>query len=285
MIKMSKIAIVTDSTSDLPKDLIKKYNINVIPLTVHFGHEEFFDDGIALTLEDFYTKLQSSEFFPKTSQPSPGNFINLYRKLLKNYDHVISIHISNNLSATMGSALLAKKDFPEGDITIIDSLAAHAPLGMMVLKAAEMNSSGASKEEIVEKVNNMIGKVKAFILPKTLENLKRGGRIGKARGLLASLLDIKPILTLTEDGYIGMFKTTRKWTNAKKTAIESIGDFISGDGELTIFISDANATEDVKEVEMEIKKIYNPAEIKKVKIGIVVGTHVGTGIGITFYEE
>jgi fatty acid-binding protein DegV len=82
-----------------------------------------------------------------------------------------------------------------------------------------------------------------------------------------------------------MFKTTRRWTKAKKKAIESIGDFISGSGDLTVFISDANASEDVEEVEKEIKAIYNPSEILKVKIGIVVGTHVGTGIGITFYEE
>jgi DegV family protein with EDD domain len=148
-----------------------------------------------------------------------------------------------------------------------------------------MKSAGSTKDEIIGKVNEMIKKVKAFILPKTLENLKKGGRIGKARGLLASLLDIKPILTLTNDGYIGIFKTTRRWGKAKKKAIDSIGDFISGNGKLTVFISDANAAEDVEEVEKEIKTRYNPNEILKVKIGIVVGTHVGTGIGITFYEE
>ncbi|MCJ7473277.1 MAG: DegV family protein, partial [Actinobacteria bacterium] len=271
---MSKIAIVTDSTSDLPKELLKKYDISVIPLTVHFGHKEFIDDGKDLTLEDFYIKLKESDVFPTTSQPSPGDFIELYKKLLKTHDSIISIHISNKLSATMGSALLAKKDFAGKDITIIDTLAAHAPLGLIVLKAAQMNSKGISKDEIVVKVNEMIKKVKAFILPKTLENLKKGGRIGKARGLLASLLDIKPILTLTPDGHIGIFKTTRRWSKAKRTAVESIGDFITGNKDLIVSLSDANATEDVEEVEAEIKALYNPKEIMKVKIGIVVGTHV-----------
>jgi DegV family protein with EDD domain len=282
---MSKIAIVTDSTSDLPKDLINKYKINVVPLTVHFGHEEFVDDGIDLTLEDFYFKLKDTAVFPTTSQPSPGDFIELYKELLKDHDSIISIHISNKLSATMNSALLAKKKLEGEDITIIDTLAAHAPLGLMVLKAARMNNKGNSKDEIISATNMMIKKVKAFILPKTLENLKRGGRIGKARGLLASLLDIKPILTLTEDGHIGMFQTTRRWNAAKKKAIESIKDFISGKGDLVVVLSDANATEDIEEVEKEIRKIYNPKEVLKIKIGIVVGTHVGTGIGITFYEE
>ena len=282
---MPKIAIVTDSTSDLPEELIKKYDISVIPLTVHFGHKEFIDDGKDLTLEDFYIRLKESDVFPTTSQPSPGDFIELYKKLLKTHDSIISIHISNKLSATMGSAILAKKDFPGKDITIIDTLAAHAPLGLIVLKAAQMNSEDISKNEIVAKVNQMINKVKAFILPKTLDNLKRGGRIGKARGLLASLLDIKPILTLTPDGHIGIFKTTRRWSKAKRIAVESIGDFITGNKDLIVSLSDANATADVEEVEAEIRSLYNPKEIMKVKIGIVVGTHVGTGIGITFYEE
>lgn len=282
---MPKIAIVTDSTSDLPEELLKKYDISVMPLTVHFGHKEFIDNGKDLTLEDFYIKLKVSDVFPTTSQPSPGDFIELYKKLLKTHDSIISIHISNKLSATMGSAILAKKDFPGKDITIIDTLAAHAPLGLIVLKAAQMNSKDISKDEIVTKVNQMINKVKAFILPKTLENLKRGGRIGKARGLLASLLDIKPILTLTPDGHIGIFKTTRRWSEAKRIAVESIGDFITGNKDLIVSLSDANATADVEEVEAEIRVLYNPKEIMKVKIGIVVGTHVGTGIGITFYEE
>lgn len=282
---MNKIAIVTDSTSDIPKGLRKKYKINVIPLTVHFGQEEFVDNGIDLTLEEFYEKLKTSPHFPTTSQPSPGSFIELYKGLLKKHDSIISIHISDKLSATMGSALLAQKDMKGEDITIIDSKAAHAPLGLIVLKAAMMNKKGSSKQAIIDEVNRMINKVKAFILPKTLENLARGGRIGKARSLVASLLDIKPILTLTEDGHIGIYKTTRRWNKAKSTAIESIGEFITGKGGLVVSISDANASEDVAQVEKEIQDIYSPKDIMKVKIGVVVGTHVGTGIGITFYEE
>ncbi len=282
---MPKIAIVTDSTSDLPEELVEKYNINIIPLTVHFGQEEYIDDKKSLSLEEFYSKMRESDVFPTTSQPSPGDFIRLYKKLLVNYDSIISIHISNKLSATMNSALLAKKDLRQEDITIIDSLAAHAPLGLIVLKAARLNAEGKTKEDIIGEVHKMIKKVKAFILPKTLENLKRGGRIGKAKGLLASILDIKPILTLTDDGHIGIFKTTRKWGNAKKLALKSIGDFISGKGDLVVVLSDANAKKDVDEAEAEIKKNYNPKNIIKLKIGIVVGTHVGTGIGITFYEE
>ena len=282
---MADIAIVTDSTSDIPEVLRKRYNISVIPLTIHFGQEEYEDGGSALTMEEFYQKIKDSPHFPTTSQPSPGSFIQLYRKLLKDHKSIISIHISDKLSGTMGSALLAAEDMKGEDLTVINSKAAHAPLGLIVLRAARMNIGGSSKQEIIEETERMIKKVKAFILPRTLENLVRGGRIGKARSLLASMLDIKPILTLTEDGHIGMFKTVRSWNKAKAAAIDSIGDLITGKGRLTVSISDANAAEDVEEVEKEIKKLYSPEEIMKVKIGPVVGTHVGTGIGITFYEE
>jgi len=282
---MADIAIVTDSTSDIPEVLRKRYNISVIPLTIHFGQEEYEDGGSALTMEEFYQKIKDSPHFPTTSQPSPGSFIQLYRKLLKDHKSIISIHISDKLSGTMGSALLAAQDMKGEDLTVINSKAAHAPLGLIVLRAARMNIGGSSKQEIIEETERMIKKVKAFILPRTLENLVRGGRIGKARSLLASMLDIKPILTLTEDGHIGMFKTVRSWNKAKAAAIGSIGDLITGKGSLIVSISDANAAEDVEEVEEEIKKQYSPEEIMKVKIGPVVGTHVGTGIGITFYEE
>ena len=282
---MADIAIVTDSTSDIPEVLRKRYNISVIPLTIHFGQEEYEDGGSALTMEEFYQKIKDSPHFPTTSQPSPGSFIQLYRKLLKDHKSIISIHISDKLSGTMGSALLAAEDMKGEDLTVINSKAAHAPLGLIVLRAARMNIGGSSKQEIIEETERMIKKVKAFILPRTLDNLVRGGRIGKARSLLASMLDIKPILTLTEDGHIGMFKTVRSWNKAKAAAIGSIGDLITGKGSLIVSISDANAAEDVEEVEEEIKKQYSPEEIMKVKIGPVVGTHVGTGIGITFYEE
>jgi len=282
---MPEIAIVTDSTSDIPEDLRKKYDISIIPLTVHFGHEEYVDNGRDLTLEEFYERLRTSPHFPTTSQPSPGSFIKLYKSLLEGHKSVISIHISDKLSATMGSALVALKDLRGQDITVIDSRAAHAPLGLIVLKAARMNSQGSTKEEIIKEVDNMIKKVKAFILPRTLENLARGGRIGKAKNLVASLLDIKPILTLTGDGHIGMFKTTRSWKKAKNTAVASIADYITGKGKLIVSLSDANAGEDVAEVEQEIQRLYAPQDIMRVKIGVVVGTHVGTGIGITFYEE
>jgi len=282
---LSSIAIVTDSTSDIPEDLVKKFNIHVIPLTVHFGQQQYLDDKKSLTLDQFYKKLKESDVFPTTSQPSPGDFINLYKKLLKSHDSMISIHISSKLSATMNSALLAKKSLSQEDITIIDSLAAHAPLGLMVLKAAQLNSQGAAKEEILKEVGKMIKSVKAFILPKTLENLKRGGRIGKAKSLLASLLDIKPILTLTEAGYIGIFKTTRHWENAKRLAVKSMGEHIKGKGTLVVVLSDANAKKDVDELQAEIKKMYHPQKIDRQKIGVVVGTHVGTGVGITFYEQ
>jgi DegV family protein with EDD domain len=282
---ISRIAIVTDSTSDLPKELIRKHNITVVPLTVNFEGESFVDDGVSLTIDEFYEKLKASAHLPKTSQPSPGMFQIKYADLLKTHDTIISIHISAKLSATLNSANLAAKEFPGRDIQVIDSCAAHAPLGMIVLKAAALNDGKNTKEEILEAVDDIKKKVKAFILPKNLENLSKGGRIGKARVFLATVLDIKPILTLDPFGEIVMFKTTRGWEHAKSEAVQAMQSMVDADKKVQVIISDANASDDVDDMELRIREKFKNVEITKIKIGITVGTHVGTGIGLTFYQE
>lgn len=281
----SRIAIVTDSTSDIPKDLINKYNISLVPLTVNFEDKSYIDDGFSLTIDEFYVKLRQSDKLPKSSQPSPGDFIKVYSNLFKNHDTIISIHISAKLSATINSAMIAAKDFPEKDINIIDSCAAHAPLGMIVLKAASLNEQGASKDEILKTIDNTKKKVKAFILPKNLENLIKGGRIGKAKNLLASIFDIKPILTLNPYGEIVLFKSARGWEHAKSELIEIMKGMVDTNKTIQVVISDANAIDDVKDMEILIRKNFKNVELSKINIGITVGTHVGTGIGLTFYQE
>ena len=279
------IAIVTDSTSDIPKEIVKKYSITVVPLTVNFDDESYIDDGVSLPIDEFYKKLKGSVHLPKSSQPSPGDFINVYSNLLKTYESIISIHISAKLSATLNSAILAAKEFAGKDIQIIDSCAAHAPLGMIVSKAAELNASGAPKEEILDFIDNMKKKIKAFILPKNLENLSKGGRIGKARSLIASIFDIKPILTLNQHGEIVMYKVTRGWEHAKGEVIKTMQSMINEDKKIEVIISDANSSEDVEDMEIRIRQIFKDIELSKIKIGITVGTHVGTGIGLTFFQD
>lgn len=282
---MSRIAIVTDSTSDIPKNMVKELDIKVIPLTVIFEEESFLDDGKEITISEFYKKIRSSEKLPTTTVPSPKYFLEAYTDILKESESIISIHISKKMSGTVNSAEMAKKEMPGKDIEIIDSEYVHLPLGFLVLKAAQLAQEGKSKEEILKGIYDLKPKVKVLFVPSTLEYLKKGGRIGKAKGLIASLLDIKPILTV-HDGEVSQFKTARRWNQAKTELIESMKTIIKNPQNLVVAIGDSDAKEDAEEMYERIKETFNPKRILRVDIGTVVGTHMGPGgIGISFYEE
>ncbi len=282
---MSKVAIITDSTSDIPEELAKELDIKIIPLSVIFGEESFLDDGKDITIKEFYKKIRSSEKLPTTTQPTPKNFIELYSDILKTSDSVISIHISKKMSGTINSAEMAKKEMTGSDIEIIDSECVHMPLGFLALKAAQLANEGKSKEEIIKEVHDLKLKIKVLIVPSTLEYLKKGGRIGKAKGLIASLLEIKPILTI-HDGEISQFKTARRWNQAKTELINSMKTMVKNPENLIVSIGDSDAKDDAAEMYEKIKEAFNPKKIYRVDIGIVVGSHLGPGgLGITFYED
>lgn len=282
---MSKTAIITDSTSDIPKDIIKDLNITVVPLIVIFEKESFLDDGKDITIGDFYKKIRSVKKLPTTTQPTPKDFIKVYSDILKEYDSIISIHISKKMSGTINSAELAKKELPGKDIEIIDTGYVHLPLGFIAMKAGQLAKEGKSKQEILKSIYDLQSKIKVLVIPSTLEYLKKGGRIGKAKGLIASILEIKPILTI-HDGEISQFKTTRRWNQAKSELIQSMKNMVKNPQSLIVSIGDSDAKEDAAEMEERIKAEFHPKKIYRVDIGIIVGTHLGPGgIGITFYEE
>lgn len=282
---MSKIAIVTDSTSDLPKDMVKKYGIKVVPLTVIFEERSFLDDGKDITIDEFYKKIRSAKKLPTTTQPTPKDFVEAYLDVLKENDSIISIHISKKMSGTINSTEMAKKELPGKEIEIVDSGYVHLPLGFLVLEAAQLAQEGKSKEEILESVEELKSKMKVLFVPSTLEYLKKGGRIGKAQGLIASLLEIKPILTI-HDGEVSKFKTTRRWSMAKTELINSMKAIIKNPENLIVSVGDSDAKDDAAEMYDRIKDTFNPKEILRVDIGTVVGTHMGPGgIGIAFYEK
>ncbi|MBN1298591.1 MAG: DegV family protein [Actinobacteria bacterium] len=281
---MSKIAIVTDSTSDIPKDLIQKYNIKVVPLYVNFENENYSDNGIDITYQQFYEKLSEAKVLPKSAQPSPADFIKAYSEVLENNDSVISIHISKKMSGTIDSAEIAKKELGS-DITIIDSELVHIPLGIVVLKAAEMAQNGSSKEEIINTVNEFRKKITVLFIPKTLKYLIMGGRIGRAKGLIASILEINPILTLNM-GEVSQYKTTRRWNQAKNELIDSIKGMIKDNSRLIAYVTDSNADEEGDAMMERVKKEINPKEVYRSYIGSIVGIHLGPGaVAVTFYEE
>lgn len=281
---MTKIAIVTDSTADIPADLLKKLDISIVPLTVLFDKESYKADGIDLPIKDFYIKLKNSKVLPKTIQPSPGDFIKTYKNLFEKYDEIISIHISKKMSGTVDSAIIAKKEFKNKKIEIIDSELVHMPLGFLVIEAANMAKKGYDSQSIIERIRLIKPQMKSLFVPKTLEYLQKGGRIGRAKSLIASLLEIKPILTINL-GEVSPYKNTRRWSQAKEEIINSMKIMLPEPENLVVSVGDLDLREDGEEMAQKIKNQLNPSEIIRVDFGVIVGAHLGPAIGITFYDR
>jgi len=268
---MPKIAIVTDSTCDMPSDLVKEKNITVVPLNVHFGEETFLD-GIDLNSAEFFDKLSSSDIHPQTSQPSVGRFVETYKKLLKNHDAIISIHISGKLSATYTSAIQAQKELDNKNIKVFDSMNGSLGLGSLVYKISQMNQNGEKLENIISSIERDIPNTMFFGLVPTLEYLAKGGRIGKAREFIGSLLKIKPLLSAVD----GEIKPVGKARTLIK-GMDLIVDEIKKHKIETLFIVHANHIERANLLLEKTKEIVDPKNIIIAEFGPVVGTHLGPG--------
>lgn len=282
---MARVAIVTDSTADFPAEYIVKYNITVVPLSVIFDQTAYVDNGVDISIDEFYEKLKVSKKLPTTTQPTPADFSLVYEKLLKDHESIISVHISKKMSGTHDSAEAAKKELgPTCDITVIDSEVTTIALGLIILKAARLASEDKTKDEVLAAINDLKSKINTLFIPRTLEYLQKGGRIGRAKGLIASLLEIKPVLTL-HLGEVSQYKTTRRWSQAKNELASSMQNMLKGTGKLTVALADADLKEEGDEVYSKIIELFVPAFAIRTTIGCIVGTHLGPGLAIAFYEE
>jgi DegV family protein with EDD domain len=192
------VKIVTDSTSDIPVKVAHELGITVVPLTVFFGHESFLD-RVDITTSEFYRRLTQENIYPTTTQPAPGVFAEVYKKLLEETDEILTIVISSRLSGTYRSALNAVSMLEnQSRIEVIDSLLTSLSLGLIVILAAQMAKKGATLNEISATVKAKLPHTNTIMAFDTLKYLAKGGRVGKAQGLLGSLLAVKPVLTLKE---------------------------------------------------------------------------------------
>lgn len=277
---MSKIALVTDSTCDLPESVVKDKNITVIPLNVHFGEETFLD-GIDLQSNEFFEKLSTSEIHPQTSQPSVGRFVETYNDLLKKHDSILSLHISSKLSATYNSALQAQKEIGNENIKVIDSMNGTLGLGAIVHHIADLNQKGESFENLVKEAEKIIPNAIFMGLVPTLEYLAKGGRIGKARAFMGSLLKIKPILSAV-DGEIQSVGKARTLIKG----MDFIVDEMKNRKISKLFIVHANHEERANLLKEKTKDLIDPKDIIIAEFGPVVGTHLGPGaFGVGFISS
>ena len=281
---MSKVAIVTDSTSNIPDENLENLPIIQVPLQLNWG-ENTYRDGIDLSAEEFYTRLQTASVMPSTSQPTPSIFESIYRDLLqKGYD-IVSIHISSRLSGTLDSAIQAKNRIASGRIAVMDSLTASMAQGFIVLTAARAAASGATFDECRKLASEAVKKTGILFVVKTLEFLRRGGRIGGAAALLGTALNLKPILTV-RDGQVEAQEKIRTMNKALDRCLDILLDRVKGKFPLHLALLHANAPEEAQNLFTMVKeKLGNNAmtEILFNQVSPVIGTHTGPGtVGIAY---
>lgn len=279
-----KVAVMTDSTAYIPKDLREKHDIHIVPLSVVFENASYRED-IDITTEQFYEKIRNSESLPTTSQPSAGSFIEVYEKLAaKNYDAVITVHLSSKISGTFQAAQSAGEMVEGIKVYAFDSELSALPQGFFAIEAAEMAKDRKSPEEIMEKLHQMKEKVRAYFMVEDLTNLQRGGRLSVAQALIGGLLKIKPILHFV-DGEIMPYEKIR----TRKKAIGRIMDMLEEDAaqgsiEKVVFIH-ANNESAALQLEKEFNEKYPDIETVISYFGPVIGTHLGEGsIGVSWYN-
>jgi DegV family protein with EDD domain len=280
---MSKIRIVTDSTADIPESVRQELGIEMIPLKVHFGSETYLD-AITIQSEQFYTKLSQATALPTTSQPSPVDFLDAYKKLIDpdSSSVIISIHLSSALSGTYQSAVLAKSLLEgKADIAIIDSKSASYGLGMLVVAAAKAAQEGKSKDECIKIVQSLREQTKLYFMVDTLEFLQKGGRIGKAAALLGSLLNIKPILSIDESGAVMPVDKARGQKKAMAAIIDRLEQDFAGK-EINVAVAHSEAQQTAEQLSSLVKERFKVKDLSFTSIGPVIGTHVGPGAAALF---
>jgi DegV family protein with EDD domain len=281
---MASIAIVTDSTAYLLPEFIAYHNIQVIPLKIHWG-EETFRDGIDITPNDFYNRLEKTEVIPTTSQPSPKAFSKVFEELAPQCDGIIVPLISSGISGTVDSARYAAAQFSAVPVEIVDSHSTAAGLAIIVIAAAKAVEAGKSLAEVYTITEEITRKTQLFFMVDTLEYLHRGGRIGGASRFLGSVLNIKPILYLDEYGQIEALERVR----TKKKAMERLVQLAAekADGKpANVGIIHANSHDLAVDLQHQIVNYINCLQLEIYELSPVIGTHVGPGtIGVALYPE
>jgi DegV family protein with EDD domain len=269
---MKPIAIVTDSTSDLPALLATQLHIHVVPCNVHFG-QEVYRERVDLTTDQFYEKLATAKELPKTSQPSVGVFTELYQTLAKNHDGIISIHLAAKLSGTYQSAALAAKEVTGIPIATIDSGTTSMSLGWLAVIAARVSQTKQDFESIVATVNAAVPRTRLLALLENLDNVVKGGRVGKAAALVSGILSIKPILEI-KNGDVNPVERIRTWQKAKARLVELTKAFGTLD---ELAVMHAHAPDDALVLAEQLSAFYPRDRIVITEAGAVLGTHAGRG--------
>jgi len=274
------VRIVTDSSSDLPDKLAEKFEISIVPLNVHFG-EEVLKDGVDIWSEEFYHRLRNEQWPPNTSQPSPGEFLRVYREIARPGDTIISLHISTEMSGTAGAARIAAGMLGEEyRVEAVDTRLVSMALGLISLRAAKMARDGSSVAAILEAVSRLEKEIAVYFTVNSLEHLCRTGRIGKATAFLGSLLNIKPLLGIAGGLIIPVEKIRGNFQKVAQAMVANIYEKY-GNRPLEISIVHTELPDHFNILRKTAEETLNIAAFYPGVIGPIVGSHAGPNtIGI-----
>jgi DegV family protein with EDD domain len=269
------VQVVTDGTADLPAETARTLGIDVVPLYVHFGDEQL-RGGVDISNEQFYERMKSSKELPRTSQPAPADFVSVYEAAVER-GPVLSLHVTAKLSGTYNSALLARQEVlqrnPEAQIAIVDTQQISMVLGLLVTRAVERAKAGDSLGEIVDWVQTLIPRTRTIFVLDTLENLEKGGRLGRGQAFLGGLLKVKPLLEIRE-GEVH----PRERARSRKKALERLVQLALAEGpaELSV-VAGSTDLEAARDVAAQLCDGFGHADVPVFNIGPVIGTYAGPG--------
>ena len=285
---MRKVMIVTDSTANIPTELLDGNPIVSVPLQVIWGHE-IYRDGIDIQVSEFYTRLSTEKVMPSTSQVTPEEFKKMYARLIDEGYDILSMHISSKLSGTLDSAIQAKREFPQERIELVDTLSTSMAMGFQVLSAARMASMGSTLAECKAVAEKASLKTGVYFVLSTLEFLHRGGRIGGAQAFLGTMLNMKPILEL-RDGRIEAIERVRTISKATDRLLDLVEARIKNEqGPIRLCAIHANAENEGMELLARAIARFPSSVVTDAALSTVspvLGTHAGPGaLGLAFMHS
>ncbi|MCM3192785.1 DegV family protein [Priestia megaterium] len=280
---MAKIKVVTDSTIDLTLEEAKKYGIEMIPLCINIDNETYLD-RVELTPTDFIEKMKNSKELPKSSQPAIGSFVEVYERLVSEGYDVISIHMTGGMSGTVRAAESAAQ-MVEGNITVVDSMYITKALSFQVFEAVKMIEDGHAVEEIITRLEEVRQNTNLFVVVDTLENLVKGGRIGRGKGLIGSLLNIKPIASLADGVYTPVAKV-RSHSQIVKFLTKQFEEHTEGKSIKGVGLVHADGFGLASKLKESIVKARGYTQFSIEDTTPIISTHTGIGaIGFMYFAE
>ncbi|MFQ6614256.1 MAG: DegV family protein, partial [Fidelibacterota bacterium] len=275
--KQAAIALVVDSTSDLPEELIDRYNIHVIPVRLNFGDQHYVD-GVTLSIDEFWKELRTNPHHPQTSQPSPGDFRRQYQFLSTHYDSAISIHLPQILSGTYQSAQVAGQSLPHFPIGLFDGNSLSLGIGLIILRTAEAIEAGKTFDEVIQIVREAIDSTSIYFLLDTLEFVVRGGRLPRSKQRIADLLHINPILTVSPEGALVPAGKLLGRRNRVERLFRFLNKHIPRGKPYRVGIIHADCPEDAEALRALFRRALSDDQIFVSTIGPALGVHAGPGV-------